>query len=185
MALTGVVHDALLRPVDRRVLAAERARLIATAHGRVLDLGDEGNMTFYASAPHLDSVVVAAGPGGLPASGGDLPAGPFDTVVSTLAMCRMADLGAGLAAVRDMLDPEGDLLFVEHTLGRNLAVRVAQRSAAPAWARITGGCRLDRDIIAAVREAGFVVADCERLAPLGRLSAGTVVSGRAIVRRAS
>ena len=57
--------------------------------------------------------------------------------------------------------PHGRALFLEHVLGRGLHVLV-QRLAAPVWPRLFAGCRPDRDTVAAMRDAGFVVTDLER-----------------------
>ena len=55
-----------------------------------------------------------------------------------------------------------------------------QHLATPNWSRMTGGCHLDRDPIAAMRDAGFVVTDCERfLLPVGSTIVGAAVQGSA------
>jgi methyltransferase family protein len=137
-----------------RIEARERGALVAGARGRTWDLRH-----------------------------GTVPDGPVDTVVSAFVLCSVPDLEATLAAVHGALDAEGSLLFLEHIVGRVALTAAAQRAASPVWARLAGGCRLDRDTIWALRAAGFVITDCERLAPRGRLTAGTVVRGRAILRR--
>lgn len=142
--------------VFSRLEARERQALLAAARGRVL---------------HLRAGWAACGEG------------PFDTIVSTFALCSVPDLPAALAELHRALSPDGYLLFLEHIVGRDAVTAAAQRAASPAWSRLAGGCRLDRDTIWALRAARFVITDCERLAPLGRLSAGTVVRGRAILRR--
>jgi hypothetical protein len=38
-------------------------------------------------------------------------------------------------------------------------VGVLQSRAAPAWARVSGGCRLDHDVLGAVRAAGLTVLE--------------------------
>jgi hypothetical protein len=75
-----------------------------------------------------------------------------------------------------VLAPDGQMLFFEHVLARTSVGRV-QRLLAPAWARVAGGCRLDRDTIGTMRAAGFVITDCERLG--GQVA----VRGRAVVHR--
>ena len=112
-------------------------------------------------------------------------AAALDTVVCRFVLCRVADVAVALAEIHRVLAPGGQLLFVEHGPARSHAVAALQRAAAPAWARVTGGCRLDRDTIGALRANRFVVDECERLAPLGGPTAGMIVRGRAIKRSGS
>ncbi len=106
----------------------------------------------------------------------------LDTIVCTLVLCSVPDPLGALKDMRRVLRPGGQLLFLEHVLASTGVGRL-QRLAAPAWAALAGGCRLDRDTIGAMRAAGFVVTDCDRPKPLGRASAQTVVVGRAIPRQ--
>jgi len=108
--------------------------------------------------------------------------GAFDTVVCCWVLCRVENVAGSLAELHRVLAPGGQLLFLEHVRGRSHAVAAVQRALSPVWARVAGGCRLDRDTIGALRASRFVVDECERLAPLGRPTAGTVVRGRAILR---
>ncbi|MHB8467093.1 MAG: class I SAM-dependent methyltransferase, partial [Acidimicrobiales bacterium] len=126
-------------------------------------------------------VPVVVSPHGVP--GLPFPDAAFDTVVCMLVLCTVADPMAALDDVRRVLRPDGQMLFLEHVLAHTALGRL-QRLAAPGWARVAGGCRLDRDTIGAMRDAGFVVTDCERPHPLGRFSAQMTVRGRAIPRRA-
>ena len=193
-------YDRAFAPVERFGLARQRWLALAPARGRVLEVAARTgrNLPHYppgvrvvateadaamrsrlaaraATAPVPVEVVAARVPG-LPFADGE-----FDTVVCTLALCGVDDVSAAVADMRRVLSADGNLLFLEHILGRRPAMAVVQRAVAPAWVA-AGGCRVDRDTIAALRAGGFVVGDCERLAPLGRLSAGTVVRGRAIKR---
>jgi len=203
MDLLGTIYDAVLSPVERLGLSAQRAALVASARGRVLEVGGGTGLTVGHYGAGVEEVVVCepeAGmrrrlldraaaspvpvsvlPHGLPGLG--LPDASFDTVVCVLVLCTVADVDAAIAELRRLLRPDGDLLFLEHVLGRSPLMAGVQRLAAPAWARVAGGCRLDRDTISALRAGGFVVADCERLAPVGHVSSGTVIRGRAIPRR--
>jgi SAM-dependent methyltransferase len=189
-----------MAPLERWGLARQRHLTLAPARGRVLEVGARTgtNVAHYppdvaavatepghaararlraraATAPAPVRVVAAAVPG-LP-----FRDGAFETVVCTLVLCRVADPAAAIADIRRVLHAEGELLFLEHIIGRRRTTAAAQRAVAPAWSAV-GGCRVDRDTIAALRAGGFVISDCERLAPVGRLSAGTVVRGRAIKR---
>lgn len=207
--LLAAAYDTVLAPAEARGLAAQRHGLLGAARGRVLEVGAGTglNLAHYHTGS-VTSVVVSEPDGamrarlrarlarragraevaplpvevisrGVPGIG--YPERSFDTVVCTLVLCTLEDLAGGLTELRRVVRDDGQLLFLEHVLGRPVLAR-AQRLVAPAWARLAGGCRLDRDAVAAIREAGFVVTDCERLAPLGPMSAGAMVRGRAMVR---
>jgi len=201
-SLSPAAYDRAMAPLERRGLARQRALTCAAATGRVLEIGagTGRNLAWYpagvtlvacepdpalrgrlqerAAATTVD--VVAGGVPGLPFEDGS-----FDTVVCTLVLCTVEDLPGAVAEIHRLLAVDGQLLFLEHILGRSRVTAAVQRAAAPVWAAVAGGCRLDRDTIAALRAGGFVVSDCERLAPLGRISSGTVVRGRAIRRHGS
>jgi SAM-dependent methyltransferase len=202
MSLNGLLYDAVLSPVEAAGLAAERARVVAGAAGRVLEVGGGTglNLAHYAGVSEVvvcepdaglrqrlvrraaeASVPVTVVPGGVP--GLAFADASFDTVVCTLVLCTVEDVAGSIAELRRLLRPDGCLLFLEHVIGRRPLTARVQRALAPGWARVACGCRLDRDTVAALRHGGFVVTDCERLAPLGRATAGTVVRGRAIPRR--
>lgn len=192
-----LVHAALYDPVmslaERMGLGEERRRLVAEARGRVLEIGagTGRNLPLYrdiesltvvepdgAMRRHLlDRVASAVVPVEVHESAVDdsgLPAGAFDTVVSSLVLCTIPDVPAALAEVRRLLAPDGQILFLEHVRLPGVRGRV-QRGVTPAWRRLTAGCHLDRDSLAAMRQAGFVITDCHR--------SGTIVRGRAQVRR--
>ncbi len=101
----------------------------------------------------------------------------FDTVVCTFALCRVADVGGALDELRRVLAPGGRLEFTEHVGGTGWRRRV-QEAATPVWRRLAGSCRLDRDVPGAIRAAGWVITEIDRLsmpstAPLpGRVARG-------------
>jgi ubiquinone/menaquinone biosynthesis C-methylase UbiE len=84
-------------------------------------------------------------------------AASFGTAVATFSLCSVADPAAALAELRRVLVPGGRLLLLEHVHLPWQPGRWLQSQAAPAWAAVAGGCRLDRDTVRFVREAGFIV----------------------------
>ena len=103
----------------------------------------------------------------------------FDAAVSAFALCTVADPAAALAELRRVLVPGGTLLLLEHVHLPWEPGRTLQSRAAPAWAAVAGGCRLDRDTVRTAVEAGFdVVAALAR----GRLDRGGAPQ-RTLIRR--
>lgn len=82
-------------------------------------------------------------------------AASFDTVVCTFTLCTIADPLAALREMRRVLRPGGRLLFAEHGLAPGAGVAAWQRRLNPLWSPLAGGCRLDRDIPALLRAAGW------------------------------
>jgi SAM-dependent methyltransferase len=83
------------------------------------------------------------------------------TVVVSGFLCSDPDPDETLAAAKRWLVPGGRLLFLEHVAGVGTRGWL-QRAAAPLWAKVSRGCRPDRDAINLLRGAGFAVTDCER-----------------------
>jgi ubiquinone/menaquinone biosynthesis C-methylase UbiE len=161
-----------------RTILGERRRWIPRAHGRVLELGVGSglNLAFYdparvAEVTGVDPsapLLLRAGPRAaqapvpvtlIEASAEQLPFDPgsFDSAIVTYSLCSMDQPARALAEVRRVLRPGGELVFVEHGLAPDAGTRWWQHRLNPIWRRITGGCRLDRDLPAVLRDAGFAV----------------------------
>jgi hypothetical protein len=67
--------------------------------------------------------------------------------------------------MRRVLRPGGTLLFAEHTRAAGTRAASLQHALNPAWARLAGGCHLDRDALGILEAAGFGDLEAE---PLGR-----------------
>jgi ubiquinone/menaquinone biosynthesis C-methylase UbiE len=78
-----------------------------------------------------------------------------DTVISTWTLCTIPEADLALREVRRVLKSSGRLLFVEHGLAPDIAVRKWQDRLTPAWERISGGCHLNRPIRSLIENAGF------------------------------
>ena len=81
--------------------------------------------------------------------------GSFDTAVSTLTLCSVADLARVLAELRRVLRPDGRLLLVEHGLSNDPGVARWQGRLNGIQNVVACGCHLNRPIAASVVEAGF------------------------------
>jgi ubiquinone/menaquinone biosynthesis C-methylase UbiE len=172
----AAVYDAVMWPFERAAIGAWRSRLAAAAHGRVLEIGSGtgAQLRWYAPAAEVTALEPDDGMRArlsararrakvpVTVSGGraeDLPFAPasFDTAVSAFALCTVSDPAAALAELRRVLVPGGTLLLLEHVHLTWQPGRVLQTAAAPAWAGVAGGCRLDRDTLSAAEEVGFMV----------------------------
>jgi ubiquinone/menaquinone biosynthesis C-methylase UbiE len=152
-----------------------RQRVIGAAEGRVLEIGvgSGTNLPFYRApvrellalepASRLLSMARSAPPAPslpvrfLEASAEAIPLEDccIDTVVSTWTMCSIPHAATALAEMRRVLRPGGKLLFVEHGLAPDEAVRRWQDRLTPAWGCISGGCHLNRPIRGLIEAAGF------------------------------
>jgi SAM-dependent methyltransferase len=182
-------------------IEARRAALVRQARGQVLEIGFGSGATlpFYDPAKVTGLTVVEPSEGmnrraaarlaaspvpvtSVPGAGEHLPFGDasFDTVVTCLTLCSVADVAQVLTEIRRVLRPGGDFLFLEHVLSEDADRQRWQRRLTPLQKVIGVGCHLDRDSAAMVRAAGFdlpaVTAELEPafgvVAPLVPLIAG-------------
>ena len=154
----------------------QRLLVIPRAHGRVLEVGigtglnvplyDRTRVTTLVGVDpalrwhrlarrRIEAAGIDVQLMGLSAETLPAPDASFDTVVSTYTLCTIPDVAAALREMRRVLKPGGRLLFAEHGLAPDAGVAAWQRRLNPLWSPLAGGCRLDRDIPALLREAGF------------------------------
>lgn len=86
-----------------------------------------------------------------------------DTVVVTYTLCTIPDAERALRGMHRVLRPGGKLLFCEHGLAPDEAVRTWQNRINPGWRRVTGGCNVNRDIPGLLASSGFQVVVDERM----------------------
>jgi len=182
--LLARVYDPLLQHVEARGLRAWRAELLASATGRVLEIGAGTGLNLLHYPPGLEQLVLAepdpfmlrrlafrltdlaAPPVSLMASAAEalaLPAASVDCVVSTLVLCTVAEPRICLGEIVRVLRPGGRLLFLEHVLDETRpGIAAWQRRLTPLWRRCSGDCHLDR------RTAGLLAAAGLRIETLHR-----------------
>jgi ubiquinone/menaquinone biosynthesis C-methylase UbiE len=183
--LVGFYADRILpRVIDLGMRQAQllpyRRRLIAMAHGRVLEvgLGSGPNLPFYAGTADVVGLepstrllsmarrVRDAGGHDVELIEGSAESLPFDaasvdTVVTTWTLCSIRDVGAALREMRRVLKPSGQLLFVEHGRSPDEKVCRWQDRLTPVWKRLAGGCHLNRPITRLVESGGFAIERIE------------------------
>ena len=162
----------------------QRRKVVPLAHGRVLEIGIGTGLNFE----HYDKAkverIVGLDPGlemhrlarkrvkraglavelvGLSAEQIPYQDATFDTVLVTYSLCTIPDPAAALKEMRRVLTPSGKLIFCEHGLAPDASVRRWQNRLTPLWAKLAGGCHLNRDIPGLLREAGFHSADMQSM----------------------
>jgi ubiquinone/menaquinone biosynthesis C-methylase UbiE len=182
------LYDAGLRILEATGLGRWRSWLVSGATGRVLDLGcgTGRNLPLYGTGARpfgLDPCpeVLRAARGRAPSvplvlgAAERLPfrPGSFDTVVSGLVFCSVAEPARALAEVRRVLALEGTLRMLEHVRATSRLHAWLQDAAQPFWTRFTGGCRPNRDTEGAVRAADFRIDEgsCRASGPMRRFVA--------------
>lgn len=172
--LPHLVHTACSgRPIGR-----QRRKVVPLAQGRVLEVGIGSglNLPFYDTrrvervwgldpAPEMRRrAAEAARIAPFEVELIDLPDGRIpladdsvDSVVLTYTLCTIPESEPALREMARVLKPGGELIFCEHGLAPDAAVRRWQRAVRPVWGLCGGGCRIDREIPAVLAAGGFLV----------------------------
>lgn len=160
------MYDRMLAGTEEAGLADRRHALLASAHGRVLEIGagTGANLAHYPAtvselvltepeepmARRLENKVADTG-GRLaatvvrtPAESLPFPDDSFDTAVCTLVLCTVRDPEQVLSELDRVLKPGGRLLFLEHVRSDDPRIAKWQDRIAPLWRRLGHGCNLNR-----------------------------------------
>lgn len=167
------LYDAFMTLLERTGLLEWRLWLVRGARGRTLDIGTGTgrNLPFYRDGTRAVALdpdrallhrarrrargipLVAARAEALP-----FRDGTFDTVVSGLVFCSVADPMAGLGEVRRVLAPGGTVRMLEHVRSNSRLGGWWQDTIQPAWTWCAGGCHPNRDTESNVRAARLEIA---------------------------
>ena len=101
-----------------------------------------------------------------------VPDGSYDTIVSTWAMCSIADPAAALKEIYRLLKRGGKFVFVEHGLAPDREVARRQKKYTRFTRKWGGGCHLDRDIEAILRASKLEIDKLEKFYLPSGLRAG-------------
>ncbi|TGN41658.1 class I SAM-dependent methyltransferase [Marinobacter confluentis] len=178
-----------------------RSQLVPMAKGRVLEvgMGSAINMDFY-DADQVEMVYGLEPSEGMRRKAqGNLARSPIrvewldlpgeqipladnsvDTVLLTFTLCTIADWKAALQQMWRVLEPGGELLFLEHGESPDEGVQKWQNRITPGWKKLAGGCHLNRNIADLIRQGGFEILELENLyVPGAPKIAGYIYKGRA------
>ena len=185
-------HPFFARHDDRMTARAERAglgemrrRLLASASGRVLELGagTGSNLEYYTDAvtelvlaepdPHMAAILrerlqsdgtAAGAPSVIEAPAEALPFddGSFDVVVSTLVLCTVEDPVRAVTEVRRVLVEGGRFLYLEHIRSARPGLARWQDWLERPWGWVAGGCHPNRPTDELLAGAGFWIDSLER-----------------------
>ena len=176
------LYEIICSLYERSGLKEWRRWVVAGARGRVLDLGSGTGRNLpllphgtqaVAVDPSLDVLRRAKRRGptvtfvGARAEALPFRNAVFDTVLSGLVFCSVGDPPRGLAEVKRVLRPDGQLRMLEHVRSQIPWRARLQDLIQPLWTWAAGGCHPNRDTEAAVERAGF------QIEPEGRLAKGT------------
>jgi SAM-dependent methyltransferase len=110
----------------------------------------------------------------------------IDTIVLTFTLCTIPAPKAALLAMRRVLKPGGRLLFCEHGAAADPKVARCQDRLNGVWKMCAGGCNLNRDIPALLRDAGFTLTELHTLSlPSLPKIAGFNYWGEALIEQAT
>ena len=175
-----------------------RQRVIGAAEGQVLEIGIDSGLNFPIYGGAIKLVIglepsellqmarvraeAAAPPVTLlDASAEAIPlhSGSVDTVVTTWTLCTIPNVAQAIAEMRRVLKPRGALLFVEHGRAPEPNVARWQDRLDPLWARLAGGCHLNRKIDDLISGNGFRIQSLENARLSGPRTHTYLYQGRA------
>lgn len=178
----SALYDRAFEASEEAGLREMRGDLLRQARGRVLELGAGTglNLELY---PHegIDSLIltepdphmakqlrkrmeeVCPGAEMIEAGAENLPFedDSFDTIVVTLVLCTVPDQPAALKEISRVLQPKGQLLFLEHVRANDPGLARWQDRLEKPWRFLGDGCHCNRDTESALKAAGFELSDVE------------------------
>lgn len=109
----------------------------------------------------------------------ELPSASVDAVLTTFTLCTIPDLSRALSEAKRVLRPGGVLHFLEHGRSPEPSTARWQDRLTPFQRRFAGGCHLNRDMAAIVRDAGFTIESLQNYYLRGLKPMTYVYEGRA------
>jgi len=173
----AVVYDPFLWLGERAGMRAARAKLLANARGRTVDIGAGTGLNLHHYPEDLDELILAEPDPAMRARLEqrvhhgrrqalliDAPAEelPFadasiDTVVSTLVLCTVDAPEVALREIVRVLRPDGQLLFIEHVRSDSPTLARWQDRLAEPWRAFARGCRCNQATARLIASSGLTL----------------------------
>lgn len=176
----ALTYDRSMARMEEAGFRELRRRALAQAAGDVLEIGGGtgSNLPYY--GPAVTSLTISEPEAPMlrrlekkvreqgsttrvvraPAEDLPFPDGSFDTVVSTLVLCGVADQPRALREIRRVLRPGGRLVFIEHV--RSEDPKLARwQDRLNRLNRFVAGCECNRATLETIRREGFEVENLE------------------------
>jgi ubiquinone/menaquinone biosynthesis C-methylase UbiE len=171
----ATVYDPFLALGELAGLRRLRRRLLASARGRVVELGAGTGLNLRHYPDGLEALILVEpdaamrrrlarrvrGSGRVAqiveASAERLPLADHsvDTIVATLLLCTVDEPQRVLDEIARVLRPPGELLFVEHVRAHSSRLARWQDRLSGPWRRFACGCRCNRATVELMRACGF------------------------------
>jgi len=176
----AAAYDRVMAATERAGLADQRCELLAGARGEVLELGAGTGLNLRHYGASVSGLVLAEPEEPMarrlerrvheqarrarvvraPAESLPFEDASFDTIVSTLVLCTVADQAGALREIARVLKPGGRLLFLEHVRSEQPGLARWQDRLAPLWLRAGHGCRCNSDTLALIEASPLTVLRC-------------------------
>ncbi len=162
----------------------QRKKVVPSAKGRVLEIGFGSGLNLPYYNPDKVEFVWGLEPSkgmrkkaqaavaaasfkvkwlDLPGEEIPLESNSVDTIVLTYTLCTIPDAVKALEQMKRVLKQGGELLFSEHGVAPDEAVKKWQARINPVWKIIGGGCNINRPIPKLIEEGGFKVSSLETM----------------------
>lgn len=181
--LASKIYDPFMHRLEQKTLGEWRRDLLYNVQGRVLEVGAGTGVNIPWYPDGVDEVVLSEPAKHMRAQlrdklervgddrfavddraveDFDSASERFDAVVVTLVLCSVDDPRPALEAMREVLKPGGELLFIEHVAAHRSGRRRIQGVLEPVWKVCAGNCHLTRRTADDIRAAGFEIDTLER-----------------------